>query len=92
MKELDITSTTLGALQVSIFLFAFSIEPLVLAPLSEIHGRTIILHVGNIIFIAFTVGCAVSQTVRLQPFSTYYAADQIDLSLLNWPFVVSFLA
>ncbi|OAL46922.1 MFS general substrate transporter [Pyrenochaeta sp. DS3sAY3a] len=62
MKDLHITNSTIGALQVSIFLFAFAIGPLFLAPLSERYGRTIILHSGNLFFIAFSIGAGFAQT------------------------------
>lgn len=63
MKDLHITNSTVGALQVSIFLFAFAIGPLFLAPLSERYGRTIVLHCGNLFFIAFSIGAGFAQTV-----------------------------
>ncbi|KAH7130930.1 major facilitator superfamily domain-containing protein [Dactylonectria macrodidyma] len=62
MDSLDITNDTLGALQVSIFMFAFAVGPLFLAPLSETYGRRMIVLCGNLIFIAFSVGGGFSQT------------------------------
>ncbi|KAF2193839.1 MFS general substrate transporter [Zopfia rhizophila CBS 207.26] len=62
MDELDIRDSTLGALQVSIFLFAYAIGPLFLAPLSEMYGRTIILHTGNFVLVAFSIGGGFAQT------------------------------
>lgn len=35
-----------------------NLQPLFLAPLSEMYGRTWILHIGNILSIAFSLGCA----------------------------------
>ncbi|KAK7060903.1 hypothetical protein VNI00_000636 [Paramarasmius palmivorus] len=53
-----ITSPTVVALTLCIFLLSFGIGPLLLAPLSEIYGRTWVLHIGNILSIAFSFGCA----------------------------------
>ncbi|KAG2008230.1 multidrug transporter [Coprinopsis cinerea AmutBmut pab1-1] len=53
-----ITNSTVAALTLSIFLLSFAIAPLILAPLSEIYGRTWILHIGNLFTIAFSLGCA----------------------------------
>ncbi|KAK7060904.1 hypothetical protein VNI00_000637 [Paramarasmius palmivorus] len=53
-----ITSPTIVALTLSIFLLSFGIGPLFLAPLSEIYGRTWVLHIGNILSIGFSFGCA----------------------------------
>ncbi|TFK26555.1 multidrug resistance protein 4 [Coprinopsis marcescibilis] len=53
-----ITSSTVIALTLSIFLLSFAIAPLVLAPLSEMYGRTWVLHIGNLFTVAFSLGCA----------------------------------
>ncbi|KAF9553106.1 multidrug resistance protein 4 [Agrocybe pediades] len=53
-----ITDATIVAMTLSIFLLSFAIGPLILAPLSEMYGRTWILHIGNIFSIAFSLGCA----------------------------------
>lgn len=39
--------------------------PIALAPLSEMYGRVIIYHVGNILFIIFTVACALSTNMGM---------------------------
>jgi MFS family permease len=62
MQDLNITDSTIGALQVSIFLFALAIGPLFLAPLSEKYGRAAIIHFGNIVFVAFSTGGGFAQT------------------------------
>ncbi|PVH71962.1 MFS general substrate transporter [Cadophora sp. DSE1049] len=62
MSDLGITDSSLGALQVSIFLFAYAVGPLFLAPLSELHGRAIILNMGNLLFVAFSIGGGFAQT------------------------------
>jgi len=56
MEDLHITDSTVGALQISIFLFAYAVGPLILAPMSELYGRTIIQHCGNAVFAAFCIG------------------------------------
>ncbi|KAF2113518.1 major facilitator superfamily domain-containing protein [Lophiotrema nucula] len=62
MNGLRITDATIGALQISISMFAYAIGPLFLAPLSEIYGRVVILHIGNITFVAFSIGAGFCQT------------------------------
>ena len=37
----------------------------VFAPASEIWGRSIIFHTSNILFVAFTVGCALSKSLGM---------------------------
>ncbi|WEW54856.1 hypothetical protein PRK78_000282 [Emydomyces testavorans] len=60
MREFHSDSSTLGSLVVSIFSLGLACGPLIVAPLSEIYGRLIPYHVSNILFIIFSVGCAVS--------------------------------
>jgi len=64
MQELKIGNETVGALEVSIFLFAFALGPMFMAPLSELYGRTIVIHIGNLVFMVFSLGSGFSQTVR----------------------------
>ncbi|KAL1688547.1 major facilitator superfamily domain-containing protein [Schizophyllum commune] len=52
-----ITNSTVLALTLSIFLLALAIGPLVLGPLSEIYGRTWVLHIANLVSLAFNLGC-----------------------------------
>ncbi|KAM0819802.1 putative Major facilitator superfamily domain-containing protein [Seiridium cardinale] len=60
VREFGITSEVLAAFTVSIYLLGFALGPLVISPLSEVYGRLIINQVCNLIFIAFTIGCAAS--------------------------------
>ncbi|KAJ2914534.1 hypothetical protein MD484_g5878, partial [Candolleomyces efflorescens] len=53
-----ITNSTVIALTLCIFLLSFAIAPLILAPLSEMYGRTWVLHIGNIFTMGFSFGCA----------------------------------
>ncbi|KAH7916329.1 major facilitator superfamily domain-containing protein [Hygrophoropsis aurantiaca] len=59
-----ITSPTIIAMTLSVFLLSFAIGPLFLAPLSEMYGRVWVLHIGNIVFLAFNLGCALSTTTN----------------------------
>ncbi|GAW09498.1 mfs multidrug [Lentinula edodes] len=53
-----VTSTTETSLMLSVFLISFAIGPLILAPLSEMYGRTWVLHFGTLFSLAFNLGCA----------------------------------
>ncbi|KAF5373395.1 hypothetical protein D9757_009759 [Collybiopsis confluens] len=59
-SKYGVTSPTMTALMLSIFLIPFALGPLVLAPLSEMYGRTWILHLGTFFSLAFNLGCAFS--------------------------------
>ncbi|KAK4448338.1 major facilitator superfamily domain-containing protein [Podospora aff. communis PSN243] len=60
MKDFNTTSTTFQTFCVSIFVLGFASGPLLLAPLSELYGRVIVYHVTNILFLSFTIMCALS--------------------------------
>ncbi|KAJ3783432.1 multidrug resistance protein 4 [Lentinula aff. detonsa] len=53
-----VTSTTETSLMLSVFLISFAFGPLLLAPLSEMYGRTWVLHFGTFFSLAFNLGCA----------------------------------
>ncbi|KAF5343463.1 hypothetical protein D9758_011862 [Tetrapyrgos nigripes] len=57
-KQYGITSSTMLALVLTIFLLSIAIGPLFLAALSEMYGRTWILHAGAFLSIGFNLGCA----------------------------------
>ncbi|KAI6484354.1 hypothetical protein MCOR12_005325 [Pyricularia oryzae] len=46
------------------FLPQFALGPLVIAPLSEIYGRSIVYHVCNLGFLAFVIACAVAPSMN----------------------------
>lgn len=58
--KFGITNPTIIALTLSIFLLSFAIGSLFAAPLSEVYGRAWVLHLGNLFFFAFNLGCALS--------------------------------
>ncbi|KAF3054713.1 Efflux pump vrtL [Trichoderma lentiforme] len=62
-KDLEVSSTTKGAMPVSIFLLGYAVGPLFLSPLSEIYGRNIVLLVSNLWFCLWLIGCALAPTL-----------------------------
>ena len=46
----------------SIFLLAYAIGPFLLAPLSEMYGRVVVLQSANMVFLLFNTVCGWSQT------------------------------
>ncbi|KAF9498482.1 MFS general substrate transporter [Pleurotus eryngii] len=59
-EQYHVTNPTTLAMTLSIFLLAYALGPLFLAPLSEMYGRTWVLHIANILFLGFNIGCAFS--------------------------------
>ncbi|KFY30741.1 hypothetical protein V493_01687 [Pseudogymnoascus sp. VKM F-4281 (FW-2241)] len=61
MEDFNTSSPTFATFVVSIFVLGFACGPLLLAPLSELYGRVVIYNTTNVLFLAFTILCAVSQ-------------------------------
>jgi MFS family permease len=59
-REFNITDSTVKAMTVSLYVLGFAFGPLLLAPLSELYGRLVIYYYCNLVYIAFTLGCAFS--------------------------------
>jgi MFS family permease len=60
VKEFGITNTIVASLTVTIYLLGFCLGPLVLSSLSETYGRLVVYHICNLVYLGFTVGCALS--------------------------------
>jgi MFS family permease len=60
--DLKLSSEFEVSMVLSIFVLAYAVGPLFLAPLSEIYGRVIILQLSNMFFLAFNIGCGFAQT------------------------------
>ena len=65
MQEFESQSSILASLVVSIFVLGWASGPLVVSPLSELHGRLWIYHASNSLFVVFTIGCALSNSLNM---------------------------
>ncbi|KAF7970451.1 hypothetical protein HWV62_23895 [Athelia sp. TMB] len=59
--EFGITSTVTIALVTSIFVLAYAIGPLFLGPLSELYGRSRVIQLANLWYLAWNLGCGFAQ-------------------------------
>ncbi|KAF5532865.1 hypothetical protein FMEXI_12186 [Fusarium mexicanum] len=57
-KDFGITNATVVTLTVSIYLLGFTFGPLLIASLSELHGRYWIYNICNLVILGMTIGCA----------------------------------
>ncbi|KAK9367688.1 major facilitator superfamily domain-containing protein [Lipomyces kononenkoae] len=55
-----VTNTTVAALMVSVFVLAWAFTPLVVAPLSEMFGRRVVLHVSIFVLLVFNMACGLA--------------------------------
>ncbi|RSM06740.1 hypothetical protein BHE90_005238 [Fusarium euwallaceae] len=65
MAEFETTNDEVATFMVSVFVLGFAFGPLLMAPLSELYGRTPVYHVCNTLFIIFSIGCALSQNIGM---------------------------
>ncbi|CAG7929554.1 unnamed protein product [Penicillium olsonii] len=63
MKEFNVTSSMLGSFVVSVYILGYCFGPFLIAPLSEIYGRVALYHSCNLLFLIFTIACAVAQSM-----------------------------
>ena len=59
MHELDINNV-LGTFVISIFVLGQITGPLLLAPISDSHGRLLVYHLSNLSFVIWNVACALA--------------------------------
>ncbi|KAI2630174.1 bicyclomycin resistance protein [Hypomontagnella submonticulosa] len=64
IAEFHSTSLEIASFVVSVYVLGFAAGPMLFAPLSEIYGRAILYHIGNLGFVAFSVGCALAPTLN----------------------------
>ncbi|KAI1423465.1 MFS general substrate transporter [Xylaria sp. FL1777] len=62
-QELHSDNEQLESFSTSIFVVAVIFGPLLFAPLSEIYGRSMLLHCTNVLFAIFTIACGLSKTL-----------------------------
>ncbi|KAL1956579.1 hypothetical protein VTO42DRAFT_7050 [Malbranchea cinnamomea] len=60
--DFGISNSMEEALVMSIFLLAYAVGPFVLAPLSEIYGRVVVLQAANMVYLVFNTACGFAQS------------------------------
>ncbi|KAK2463963.1 hypothetical protein APHAL10511_004014 [Amanita phalloides] len=61
-SQLHITNSVLIAMTTSVFILGYVVGPLVLGPLSEIHGRTRVIQLANLWYLVWNIGCSFAQS------------------------------
>jgi hypothetical protein len=65
MKDFHSTNEELASFVVSIYILGFAIGPMVIAPLCELYGRLKLYLACQVLFIIFTILCAVAQNMGM---------------------------
>jgi multidrug resistance protein len=58
-------SKSLGSFCVTVYILGFCLGPLLLGPLSDVYGRTVILRLCILVFIVWTVACALATSLGM---------------------------
>lgn len=61
-EDFDIQNSIEQQMVLSIFVLAYAIGPMFLAPLSELYGRVLVLQISNVFFLAFNIACGFAQS------------------------------
>ncbi|KAI9312302.1 major facilitator superfamily domain-containing protein [Zopfochytrium polystomum] len=62
-NEFGVTNTVEGEMTISLFVLAFALGPLFIAPLSEVYGRRWVILVPGVFFLVFNIACGFSQNM-----------------------------
>ncbi|KAK4099422.1 MFS general substrate transporter [Parathielavia hyrcaniae] len=65
LVEFNETSSITATFILSVYILGFAFGPLVVAPMSEIYGRSLLYNIGNVFFTIFTVGTALSNSIGM---------------------------
>ena len=65
LEEFQVDNNQLATFVVSVFVLGYATGPLLIAPLSELYGRNVVYHVFNVLFIIFTVACALADNMGM---------------------------
>ena len=65
MQEFHSKNALLGSFVVSVYILGYAAGPMVIAPLSELYGRQPVYHSCNVLFVFWTVACALSTNLNM---------------------------
>ncbi|KAI4252446.1 MAG: hypothetical protein LQ352_004294 [Teloschistes flavicans] len=63
LTTFNVTSSAISSLAVTIFLLGLALGPMIFSSIGDIYGRLPIYHAGDIFFIAFVIGNALSKNI-----------------------------
>ncbi|KAL4874982.1 major facilitator superfamily domain-containing protein [Aspergillus karnatakaensis] len=67
------TNETILSFTVSVFLLGYTFGPCILAPLSEIYGRRVVLSGANLFFVVWQIGCALAQNIETEIICRFFS-------------------
>jgi multidrug resistance protein len=64
MQEFGSTNNELSTFVVSVYVLGFAFGPMIIAPMSELYGRSLIYQICNFCFTAFLIACALAPSLE----------------------------
>ncbi|KAF9448084.1 MFS polyamine transporter [Macrolepiota fuliginosa MF-IS2] len=61
VEEFGVKSLVVEAMMTSVFVLGYAFGPLILGPLSELYGRSSVLQLSNLFYLAWNMGCGFAQ-------------------------------
>ncbi|MCJ1281917.1 hypothetical protein MMC26_001240 [Xylographa opegraphella] len=65
LSDFNSDDALLGSFVVSVYILGYATGPLIVAPLSELYGRRWVYHSTNVLFVIFTIACAVASNLNM---------------------------
>ncbi|KAJ5436872.1 Major facilitator superfamily domain general substrate transporter [Penicillium cf. griseofulvum] len=62
--EFRVTDQTILSLSISIYVLGYAFGPILLAPLSEVYGRRVVISGANWFFVVWQIGCALAPNIQ----------------------------
>ncbi|KAI3342528.1 major facilitator superfamily domain-containing protein [Ustulina deusta] len=72
-KEFHNDNEIVGSMIVSIYLLGYVVGPIIIAPLSEIYGRKVVLTTANAFFCVWQIGCALAPNIETLIVSRFFS-------------------
>lgn len=72
-KEFHNENEIVGSMTVSIYLLGYVVGPIIIAPLSEIYGRKVVLTTANAFFCVWQIGCALAPNIETLIVSRFFS-------------------
>ncbi|MCJ1471760.1 hypothetical protein MMC13_000400 [Lambiella insularis] len=65
LSDFKSDNALLGSFVVSVYILGYATGPLAIAPLSELYGRRWLYNSTNVLFVIFTIACAVASSLNM---------------------------
>ena len=65
VEEFNVSGIVLSSFVVSVYILGYAVGPIIIAPLSELYGRSAVYNVANLSFVIWTIACALATDMNM---------------------------